>query len=114
AEYPSRKGWGHGTFGSSIEAAREAGVKRVFLTHHEPTRSDEALELAFDEARKCHHVGREMDPQFDLAREGVVIEILMVSLLTTNLLSMYDLTNRRERCLPPGERKNTSIEPPWQ
>ncbi|MEW8260558.1 MAG: MBL fold metallo-hydrolase, partial [Candidatus Thiodiazotropha taylori] len=75
AEYPSRKGWGHGTFGSSIEAAREAGVKRVFLTHHEPTRSDEALELAFDEARKCHHVGREMDPQFDLAREGVVIEI---------------------------------------
>ncbi|MCG8042107.1 MAG: MBL fold metallo-hydrolase, partial [Candidatus Thiodiazotropha endolucinida] len=75
AEYPSRKGWGHGTFGSSIEAAREAGVKRVFLTHHEPTRSDAALELAYDEARKRHGVGREMDPQFALAREGVMIEI---------------------------------------
>ncbi|MCG7983880.1 MAG: MBL fold metallo-hydrolase [Candidatus Thiodiazotropha lotti] len=75
AEYPSRKGWGHGTFASSIEAAREAGVKRVFLTHHEPTRSDADLEAAFDEARKSHDVGRERDPQFELAREGVMIEV---------------------------------------
>ncbi|MES9991913.1 MAG: MBL fold metallo-hydrolase [Candidatus Thiodiazotropha sp.] len=75
AEYPKRKGWGHGTFGSSIGAAREAGVKRVFLTHHEPTRSDTDLETAFDEARKAHGLGREGDPQFELAQEGVTIEI---------------------------------------
>jgi phosphoribosyl 1,2-cyclic phosphodiesterase len=75
AEYPKRKGWGHGTFGASIKAAREAGVKRVFLTHHEPTRSDADLEAAFDKARKAHHVGREGDPLFELAQEGVMIEI---------------------------------------
>ncbi|PVV18124.1 MAG: MBL fold metallo-hydrolase, partial [gamma proteobacterium symbiont of Ctena orbiculata] len=74
-EYPKRKGWGHGTFGSSIEASREAGVKRVFLTHHEPTRSDADLEAAFDEAMETHDVGREGDPQFELAQEGVMIEI---------------------------------------
>ncbi|MEJ2621068.1 MAG: MBL fold metallo-hydrolase [Candidatus Thiodiazotropha sp.] len=75
AEYPNRKGWGHGTFGSSIEAAREAGVKRVFLTHHEPTRSDGDLEAAFDKAKKAYGLGKRGDPQFELAQEGVVIEI---------------------------------------
>jgi phosphoribosyl 1,2-cyclic phosphodiesterase len=75
AEYPKRKGWGHGTFGSSIEAAREAGVKRVFLTHHEPTRSDADLEAVFNEAKKTHEVGREGDPLYELAQEGLMIEI---------------------------------------
>jgi phosphoribosyl 1,2-cyclic phosphodiesterase len=75
AEYPNRQGWGHGTFGSSIEAARKARVKRVFLTHHEPTRSDADLEAAFDEARNIHGVGQEGDPQYELAREGKAITI---------------------------------------
>jgi phosphoribosyl 1,2-cyclic phosphodiesterase len=75
AEYPKHKGWGHGSFASSIEAAREAGVKRVFLTHHEPTRSDTDLDAVFDEAKKVHGVGREGDPQFELAQEGLIIEI---------------------------------------
>jgi ribonuclease BN (tRNA processing enzyme) len=74
-EYPNRKGWGHGTFKSSIEAAREAGVKRVFLTHHEPTRSDDDLDAAFKEARKAHGVGKEGDPLFELAQEGLMVEI---------------------------------------
>jgi phosphoribosyl 1,2-cyclic phosphodiesterase len=74
-EYPSRKGWGHGTFGTSIKAAREAGVKRVFLTHHEPTRSDCDLEAVFDEAMKTHAVGTQGDPLFQLAKEGEMIEI---------------------------------------
>ncbi len=75
AEYPKRKGWGHGTFGTSIEAAREAGVKRVFLTHHEPTRSDEDLEAVFAEAKGTHAVGRTGDPEFELAQEGLMIEV---------------------------------------
>ena len=76
AEYPARRGWGHGTFASSIEAAREAGVKRVFLTHHEPTRSDADLDAVFEEARKTHSVGSEGEPRFELAQEGLMIEIL--------------------------------------
>ncbi len=46
-EYPAKKGWGHGTFNSSIRYARAAGAKVLFCTHHEPTRSDDALEAAF-------------------------------------------------------------------
>ena len=46
-EYPAKKGWGHGTFATSIELAQQAGVQVLFCTHHEPTRSDDALERAF-------------------------------------------------------------------
>ncbi|MEW8659108.1 MAG: hypothetical protein AB2603_12370 [Candidatus Thiodiazotropha endolucinida] len=49
--------------------------KRVFLTHHEPTRSDADLEAAFDEVIKHHDAGRGEDPQFELAQEGLLIEI---------------------------------------
>jgi phosphoribosyl 1,2-cyclic phosphodiesterase len=50
AEYPSKKGWGHGTFTSSILSAHAAKAKVLFCTHHEPTRSDDALEVAFAQA----------------------------------------------------------------
>lgn len=73
-EYPLRKGWGHGTFEFSIAAAREAGVRQVYLTHHEPTRSDDALEKAFAKALADNRVG-EGDPHFYLAREGLVVEL---------------------------------------
>ncbi len=49
-EYPAKVGWGHGTFASSIQYATQAGAKVLYCTHHEPTRSDEALEAAFAQA----------------------------------------------------------------
>lgn len=73
AEYPMRKGFGHGTFDSSIRLAREAGVKQLFCTHHEPTRSDDQLEEIFAEA-VSRHPAQPGDPSIQLAREGLVIE----------------------------------------
>lgn len=69
SEYPEKKGWGHGTFDTSIAMARDAGVKRCYFTHHEPTRDDEALEKVFTESLERNGVGLE-DPEFFLAREG--------------------------------------------
>jgi phosphoribosyl 1,2-cyclic phosphodiesterase len=68
-EYPSKKGWGHGTFDSSIELARAAGAKILYCTHHEPTRSDDELEKVFAEAlgRYPNTAGL---PEVRLAREG--------------------------------------------
>lgn len=75
-EYPSKIGWGHGTFDTSISVAREAGVKHCFFTHHEPTRSDDQLEKEFHKALKENAVGQHPDePEFHLASEGVPIEI---------------------------------------
>ncbi len=69
-EYPAKKGWGHGTFNSSIRAARQAGAKVLYCTHHEPTRSDEALEAAFAQALADNPAppGDRLDIR--LAREG--------------------------------------------
>ena len=72
-EYPSKKGWGHGTFSSSIALAHAAGAKVLYCTHHEPTRSDDALEAAFEVALKDNaHLTQGMDIR--LAREGDVFE----------------------------------------
>ena len=69
AEYPLKKGWGHGTFSSSISSAKQVGAKVLFCTHHEPTRSDDALEDAFRTALTTNHsLTAGMDIR--LAREG--------------------------------------------
>jgi phosphoribosyl 1,2-cyclic phosphodiesterase len=73
AEYPAKKGWGHGTFHSSIEYAKQAGAKMLFCTHHEPTRSDDALELAFDQVLQ-DHPRQDNDPEYRLAKEGETYE----------------------------------------
>jgi phosphoribosyl 1,2-cyclic phosphodiesterase len=73
AEYPSKKGWGHGTFSSSIASAHAAGVKVLYCTHHEPTRSDDALEAAFAHALAANaQWTQNLDVR--LAREGDVYE----------------------------------------
>lgn len=73
AEYPSKIGWGHGTFSSSMAIARAAGAKVLFCTHHEPTRSDDALESVFASALQSNaSVVQGMDVR--LAREGDVYE----------------------------------------
>jgi len=72
-EYPAKKGWGHGTFSSSIATAKAAGVKVLFCTHHEPTRSDDALESVFAAALATNATLAEgLDVR--LAREGDVYE----------------------------------------
>lgn len=73
AEYVSKKGWGHGTFHTSIQYAKQAGAKVLFCTHHEPTRSDDALETVFASALSEHPI-RPGDPEYRLAREGESFE----------------------------------------
>lgn len=71
AEYPSKRGWGHGTYQSCMQMAERAGVDQLFLTHHEPTRSDDELEKVFHDARNALTVDV---PEITLAREGLSIE----------------------------------------
>ena len=68
-EYLSKQGWGHGTISSAIRTARRVGAKVLYCTHHEPTRSDDALEAVFQEALDAN---RDDAAQLDvrLAREG--------------------------------------------
>jgi CheY-like chemotaxis protein len=42
-EYPSKRNWGHSTYSYATQLAAAANVKRLFLTHHDPTHDDEFL-----------------------------------------------------------------------
>jgi phosphoribosyl 1,2-cyclic phosphodiesterase len=73
AEYLSKRGWGHGTYSTSISSGHAAGVKVLYCTHHEPTRSDDALEQVFAEALQSNaSLASGMDIR--LAREGDAYE----------------------------------------
>jgi len=67
-EYPSRRGWGHGTWLEAARVARECGVKRLVLIHHDPERDDSALHRLVDLARAQF-------PFTEAAREGCSIEL---------------------------------------
>ena len=41
AEYPAKKTWGHSTYEYVVQMAAAAGVRRVALTHHDPSHNDE-------------------------------------------------------------------------
>ena len=72
-EFPAKRGWGHGSFDTSIAYARQAKVGALYCTHHEPTRSDDALEAAFAQAL-LDNPGPDGGPEMRLAREGDCIE----------------------------------------
>lgn len=56
-EYPMRRGFGHSTPIDAVEVALKAGVKRLVLTHHDPTHSDDMLARKLQMARE--HAGSE-------------------------------------------------------
>lgn len=43
-EYPAKMGWGHSSVTSVCELAHQAGVKQLYLFHHDPDQDDNALE----------------------------------------------------------------------
>jgi phosphoribosyl 1,2-cyclic phosphodiesterase len=73
-EYPAKKRWGHGTFDSALIMALRVGAKRLYCTHHEPTRSDSDLEAVFADvmARFAPQLGQ---LQVFLAYEGLEVTL---------------------------------------
>jgi hypothetical protein len=42
-EYPAKRHWGHSTYAYVVELAAAAGVRRLYLTHHDPSHDDAFL-----------------------------------------------------------------------
>jgi phosphoribosyl 1,2-cyclic phosphodiesterase len=42
-EYPAKVHWGHSTYAYVVELAAAAGVRRLFLTHHDPSHDDASV-----------------------------------------------------------------------
>jgi ribonuclease BN (tRNA processing enzyme) len=64
----ARSGWGHSTPEQSVELARNAGVRRVILFHHEPENDDAAVDALLHGAREAAR--RHGDLVVDAAVEG--------------------------------------------
>jgi len=73
-EYSGKRGWGHGTFPSSIELARRARARHLVFTHHEPNRDDDSLERVFHDALAARTALAD-EPKYTLAYEGLTIEV---------------------------------------
>ncbi len=74
AEYPSKIGWGHSTVEYVIDLAMAARVKHVALYHHDPTRTDDAMDRLLDAARqRVADAGGSVEVSG--AMEGDVIEL---------------------------------------
>jgi phosphoribosyl 1,2-cyclic phosphodiesterase len=71
-EYEVRIGWGHSSVDQAVAFCRAVDARRLVLFHHDPDRSDHALELLQDRARELTGRGR---PAPLLAREGMSIEL---------------------------------------
>jgi phosphoribosyl 1,2-cyclic phosphodiesterase len=73
-EIAARRGWGHSTMEQTCDLARESGVRRVVLFHHEPDRTDDELDaIAVRAAALLKHNGG--DAEAIVAREGLSIRL---------------------------------------
>ena len=65
-EYESKKNWGHSTWEKGVETAREAGVKKLILWHHDPEHDDSFME-------EIEKKAKDRFPNLMAAHEGMVI-----------------------------------------
>jgi phosphoribosyl 1,2-cyclic phosphodiesterase len=73
-EYPAKMGWGHGTGESCVAMALQAGVKALWLTHHEPLRSDDELDRIGARLRQ-DPVVQESSLRLGIAQEGIELTL---------------------------------------
>ena len=75
-EYVGRSGWGHSSGAHAAAFARAADVSRLALFHHDPMRSDRALDQLYDQVAEL--VGKTQEPPL-IGREGLEIDLGVVT-----------------------------------
>ena len=74
SEYLAKRGWGHSTVEYATDTALAAEVRRLALFHHDPLRTDDALDRLVVEAReRVRRAGGHTE--VFAAAEGLVIEL---------------------------------------
>lgn len=68
--YAKREGWGHSAWEKVVEVAKKCGVKRLYITHHDPDSNDEELQ---EIAVKLNQYKTESLHEIALAREGAMV-----------------------------------------
>jgi phosphoribosyl 1,2-cyclic phosphodiesterase len=73
-EYQTHIGWGHGCVDDVVQLAHEAGVKQLFMFHHDPDHDDEKMENMLRHARGLA-AAKGDTLKVDAAREGLVVPL---------------------------------------
>jgi ribonuclease BN (tRNA processing enzyme) len=74
SEYPYKVGWGHSTIEYALAVARVSGVEQLALTHHDPIRTDAAIDdLVFSLRSEISHA---RGPHVFAAAEGYELKLL--------------------------------------
>jgi phosphoribosyl 1,2-cyclic phosphodiesterase len=71
-EFAVKAHWGHSTIAYAVEVARQAGVKRLVLFHHDPTHDDDWLDRLGDAAA---HLAGAGPLEVIMASEGLKLEL---------------------------------------
>jgi phosphoribosyl 1,2-cyclic phosphodiesterase len=73
AEFEHKRHWGHCTVDYAVHVAKEAGVQRLALFHHDPAHSDDQIDMLLRAARDtADHIGA---GEVLAAAEGFVLEL---------------------------------------
>lgn len=73
-EVSQRRGWGHSTPGEAVTLAADAGVARLLLFHHDPGRTDDAVDAMLTAARE-DAARRAPGLEVLAARDGLVLQL---------------------------------------
>ncbi len=73
-EMPAKKDWGHSSYEYAVELAGAAGVKRLALTHHEPTHNDAKL-AEIEKRARALAAARKYDLEVFCAYEGCLVTL---------------------------------------
>merc|ERR1711974_513922 len=68
-EYPQKRGWGHTWIEYAVEDAKLADVGELWLSHHDPTRTDDAIDAI---AMRLDELVGDSSVKASFAREGGV------------------------------------------
>ncbi len=73
-QYREKRGWGHSCFVDTVNLAIDAGVKALYLYHHDPSATDGALQQIYGEALAVI-ADRQSPLMCHLAREGLIVDL---------------------------------------
>lgn len=74
-EYPSRRGFGHSTPEDAVDVAKAAGVRRLYMTHHDPAHDDSRLDAKLDIARQYADAALEVFNAYDQLTIDIKAEV---------------------------------------
>lgn len=113
SEYPAKVGWGHSTLEYALDVAEAARAKRLALFHHDPLRTDDALDRLVDKMR-TEAAQRGSPLEIFAAAEGQSIELTSPSMYVPppSVLEMVEVGPRRvsQKRVVVGLRDNALID----